>query len=920
MSEHPDTGVPPTAPDHRIRVAVLAVDDAGLAATLAAVERQVYEIADVTIVDPDGAISDPGDMPLVGEFAEFVASLDQDTDLVWIVHGDARPRPDALGALVTELERNDASLVGSKIIDAFSENRLESVGSATDVFGEPYTGLDPDEVDLEQYDVVRDVAFVSAVSMLVRRDLLRGLRGIDPLLPPVAAGMDFSQRARVAGGRVMVAPSSEVLHERTCRDDVAGWREWAGRMRSMLKAYRLITLAWVVPIGTMLGFLDGIARLVLGTARPLGDFWRALAWNLIHLPGSLTARNSVRAVRQVGDEELFRYQVSGSVRLRSLVADVGERFGWVIDDEPGIVDEDEVEDEGTAAGPVVAVLGLVVVALATRSFWAGTLPQVGFTFRVSDVAVALDGFAGGWNPAGLGSSEPVHPSAAFFAAFEWVSGGWSAMFRVVVAGLLVSAFFGAGRLLKELGVPGPSRHLAGVVAVIGVGTGAFAADADLAGWLAIGPTLVTLALVAMPWPTTLWTRLGRAGLLALAAGSAALLAPGSVVVVVVVGVLLWLWVPDFRVGVAARALLAADIGLLVVAPYLAAVTAAELVRAGPIYDLRPGFLPAVGLAGAVVGTVAFGSARRRQLAAVSGLLLALGLWYPTVQVAQGDLGAAVALATVVGVVVGVGSAIGFERDASRVVTVGRAAATLAAAFVVAAGLVHVVNGRVGFPEDQWSERLAFTTSLASESDSARVLVVGDPSEIPGESRTAGGFHYRLVPLSGPGLESARLGEPRLGDDALAGLVEAIAGGELVRPGQALAEFGIGWVAVVDDPAFTAAMAAQVDMNEVAVSEELTVFANSVDAPRAVDSNGTVWLAEGNRLRGPSGPGTVRIADNASPRWQPDWEQDNWANRVSAETGLAVYEPNPLRRILGWISLAVMVLGIAASPLVRRRSS
>ena len=920
MSEHPDTGLPPTAPDRRIRVAVLAVDDDGLAATLAAIDRQVYGTVDVTIVDPDGEIGAPDDRPVVSDFSTFVSELPSDTDLVWILHGDARPRPDALGALVAEMERSDASLVGSKIIDAVSEDRLESVGSATDVFGEPYTGLDPDEVDLEQYDVVRDVAFVSAVSMLVRRDLLKGLRGIDPLMPPVAAGMDFSQRARVAGGRVMVAPSSEVLHERSCRDDVAGWRESAGRMRSMLKAYRLITLAWVVPVGTLISFFDGLARLVLGTARPFADFWRALAWNVLHLPGSLTARNSVRAVRQVGDEELFRYQVSGSVRLRSLLADFGERFGWVIDDEPGVVAEDELEDEGTAAGPIVAVLGLVIVALATRSFWIGTLPQSGFSFPVADVAVALDGFAGGWNPSGLGSSEPVHPSAALFAAFEWLTGGWSGTFRVVIAALLATAFFASGRLLRELGVTGPSRHLAGILAVIGAGTGAFAAEADLAGWLAVGPTLAAVTLAVMTWPGTLRSRTGRTGMLILAAGGAAMLAPGSVLVIFVVSLLLWALVPGIRLGVAARGLLAADIGLLVVAPYLAAASVLELTEAGPSYDLRPALVPALGLAMAVVAGVAFGSSRRHRLSAVAGFLLVLAAWFPTFEIPMGDLGGALAVAGVLGVVLAVGAVIGFEREGTRAVLTGRAVATGAAIVVVAVSLVHVVNGRAGFPEDQWSDRLIFTTSLATESEAARVLVVGEVDQIPGEHRTAGGYDYRVVPLSGPGLESARLGTPRLGDEALSGLVEGIAGGELVRPGQALAGYGIGWVAVIGDPDFTAAMAAQVDMDEVAVSEELTVFANTVEAPRAVGSDGTVWLADGNEFSGPAGSGTVRVADNASPRWGPGWEQDDWSNRVSAESGVIAYQPIQLRRGLAILTGGLFAVGLLATAFTRRRTS
>src|SRR5690606_38289134 len=117
MSEHPDTDLSPTAPDQRIRVAVLAVDDGGLVDTLAAIERQVYGIEGLTIVDPDGDITDPGSHPVVSDFAAFVGGLDGEVDLVWIVHGDARPRPDALGALVAEMDRSDASLVGSKVID-----------------------------------------------------------------------------------------------------------------------------------------------------------------------------------------------------------------------------------------------------------------------------------------------------------------------------------------------------------------------------------------------------------------------------------------------------------------------------------------------------------------------------------------------------------------------------------------------------------------------------------------------------------------------------------------------------------------------------------------------------------------------------------------------------------------------------------
>ena len=122
---------------------------------------------------------------------------------------------------------------------------LLAVGVATDVFSAPYTGLQDDEVDQEQYDVIRDVAAVTGASMLVRRDLYRGLGGVDRALASNAAAIDLCQRARLRGARVVVAPASEVLYQGP--DPTPDWRERAGEIRSMIKAYGPVTLLWEDP-------------------------------------------------------------------------------------------------------------------------------------------------------------------------------------------------------------------------------------------------------------------------------------------------------------------------------------------------------------------------------------------------------------------------------------------------------------------------------------------------------------------------------------------------------------------------------------------------------------------------------------------------------------------------------------------------
>ena len=85
---------------------------------------------------------------------------------------------------------------------------------AVDHYGVPFSGIEPDEVDQEQHDAVRDVFFVSHAVMLVRADLFHELGGFDAATFPGADDVDLCWRARLAGARVIVAPSARARHRR----------------------------------------------------------------------------------------------------------------------------------------------------------------------------------------------------------------------------------------------------------------------------------------------------------------------------------------------------------------------------------------------------------------------------------------------------------------------------------------------------------------------------------------------------------------------------------------------------------------------------------------------------------------------------------------------------------------------------------
>lgn len=905
--------VGPTEDLTRVACAILEVEGGDIASALDAVRKSVYEVSALALIGE----TDSSDLPRFDSIDAMMPTLGSEVDVVWLIHADARPRPDALGALVAEMQRNDASLVGSKIVNSDGVH-LESVGSATDVFGEPYSGLDDEEVDLEQYDVVRDVASVSGVSTLVRRDLLRGLGGLDPLLPPEAAGQDLSQRARLAGSRVMIVPSSEVRHDGLCEREVESWRERAGRYRAMFKVYSLVTLLWLVPVSIIVGLIDGVTRIFLREPRRMLDHVLAVVWNIRHLPSSITARTRVRAIRHVTDEELFRYQLPGSVLLRDLGAAVGERLGWVIDAEPGMVTEAEMESEASRAVPVVVGVTLILLALSARNLIFSELPAARYALPLgTDWLGVLEGYAGSWNPAGLGSLEPVHPSVAATALAQGLTGGWQLASGLITAAALALGTFGFGRLMARLGVDGPSRYLAAIAMLAGPFTMVTTRAGDWAGIVAIGAIPWFIDLSIATWPRTWKGRIGRVGSIVVVAGVLGSFAP----VALLFGGLGVVAVSIFTKGVGTSSLLtmilAVDLGAFMISPYLAGVGTSAFESSGPTADLTMGVVSGVGLVAAAALT-AFASSQKNVRATGIGIVLVVVAMFPALFGLGGDITIGAAVLGALGVGMIVASALAIDLNRSVAESVAQWVALGAAVVVIAISLTSIGSGRLGLGPDEWSDRLTFVSGLSDDPEAVRTLVIGLPDSLPGDSRIADGYAYRLVTGDEASFDQARLAPPRIGDRALGEVLAQIDRGDVLEPGALLGPFAIQWVMVVDDLEFSDLLAAQIDLTEVPLSRGVRVFRNDAFSPRVVAASGAAWDADYAGASGQAAETAVRIADNASTRFGPDWSQDGWANAVSGADGVVSYEPDPVRRALALGAGALLVIGSVAATIGRDR--
>ncbi len=889
---------PAEAPPTTVVVAVVVTDATAVARTVEAIGRQVYAAASVVVVGGDRlgrkAADDLG-LDWVSNRSSLIATLDPTISYIWFIDSGAIPRPDALAALVDEGERVHAGIAGSKLLSLADRSRLLSVGVATDVFDTPYTGLDEGEIDAGQYDVVRDVAAVDSASMLIRRDLARGLGGLDPLLPPGAAAIDLCQRARVRGGRVVIVPSSEVAVSAT---DRSGWREDAGAIRAMLKVYSLVTLLWAVPLRFVVGLFSGIANLFLGRLT-LVDWLRAWAWNLAHLPSTITGRWEARRHRAAGDAELFRYQARGSATLRAVGELTGERLRDRLpgEDQLSLI---ELGRELRQPAIVVGAVGLVFVLAATRRLWDG-LPSVGFSLPLPESAADMLGsYAGGWNPAGMGSVEPLHP---FFAVAGVVQRVLFDNPNLAAGGLFAAAFlsgvWGTTRLLRTWNIDAAPGLLAGLTLMAGPAAQAIGAGTGVETLLAVGVLPWAVRIPLSRFPVRWMGRIGKVAAAGWVSGLLGLLAPPLLVAPLVVLVVHALIAPRQLSGWRSVAVGALGAGLAVplLFPWLGAVDLDQFLGEGTAF-WEPGWILVVAFTAALVATVVAAPSRLAQIAGLGGVVTGLGAvaarsfdWglgrdVHHAGLALVALGSAMVVGAAYETITQIELVSGWRRAVAGLGVLGAAAMTVTV-------VVVVLPGRGGLPGDTLEQAVSFTGVAFEDAAESRILLVGPAEALPGESRMLRGTSFRVISAPEPRLWEARLPEEGPADLALAADLDDLIDGEISRAGEQLATYGIRWVIFLGESPLDAVFAGQLDLVPLQGLRTIT-FVSEAEFPfRAVSDRGDVWAHDGIRYVG-GGSGSVFVAESANSRWGTGWQQQAWGSRVEAAP-IIEFEPIESRR-------------------------
>jgi GT2 family glycosyltransferase len=881
-----------------VLVVLVVKDDArALPACLLALSRQTHPRLGVVAVDtgstdgsaellesalgPERVLRRPGlaSARAVAEVLRIEPA--QRADYLLLLHADTALEPEAVAALVRAAERVEgAGVVGPKVVDWDRPEVLQEVGLSADRLGYPYSPLEEGEIDQGQYDRMREVLFVSSCAQLVSRQALARIGPPDERLGPHHDELDFCWRARLAGYRVLMTPAAVARRRALPADAAPRYHRERTALAGVLKNYGAVSLLWILPLYLAQGVIR-LALLVL--ARRFQDATEILAawgWNLAHLPGTLSRRVRVQALRAVPDRAVRRIMAPATIRLR--------RWGQAAVQLLVPLGGEREEGEGREwmarrlalahPGAMAWILAAVLAAVAYRHLF-GASPLTGAGLQVFP-ASASDFFRellSGARHTGLGGTAPASPALGLLGVGSVLALGHPALLQKVLL-LALPGLAGAGcyRAVR----PVADQRLAAVVAAACYGLsgpvlwtlseGRLPALVFLAGlpWLAAKLALPFDRGFRMSAPR--WVAGAGLGLAVLASFFPGTLLAGAAVLVSLLVVPERGWRPHRGVGLTLSALAAAaalalplTLGLVSSrgsaladpAPRASFATLARLSPVGAGWPVEL-FLPAAAaLALGFVSGPASRPALRAAVGAVVGLYLAWlsGTGYLPAPLSNvtAYLGVA-AFGSCLAVAAGLAALV---RGVSEASFGARQIGTAALAVVLAGGLgaqaVRVGRGgwAIGGPE-----RIPASYAVAGEAGGPpyRVLWVGRadgqpfpaPGGVPDGVVTAGGLSVRFAVRDPQGASVLDMGRAAAGPGyrALARTLGQLLGGRTAHAGALLAPFGVRFVVAgagdLPRPVLRR-LQGQLDLDPVP-AQGLVIFRNPVAVPLASWVPGEEW--------------------------------------------------------------------------------
>lgn len=292
------------------------------------------------------------------EAIELARPRVSDGSAIWLLAQDTAPHPRALERLRGMLERSpSAAIVAPKLVATDNDREIVSLGVSMTTFGRSVE-LAAGELDQGQHDGMDDALGSDVRGILIRGELRDALRP-DPALAGADEGLDLGVRARLGGGRVVLAPGARIS---VAPDGPAALPSSGSRrayVRRLAQLHRRLAYAPApaVPLHWLsllpLALWRSITHLVGKRPEAVIPEWAAALTAMLRLGAIARSRAGIRSFRSSGWASIAPLRVTSSQMRRRLDDGHGSEGGAVS------------ELHFFSGGGAWAVLGALVVSIAS---------------------------------------------------------------------------------------------------------------------------------------------------------------------------------------------------------------------------------------------------------------------------------------------------------------------------------------------------------------------------------------------------------------------------------------------------------------------------------------------------------------------------------------------------------------------------
>ena len=234
--------------------------------------------------------------------------LDPKSKYLAFLDNDAYVTEEWLIELVKVMEENEEiGVAQAKIVTAENPEVMDHAGAAIDALGTWYTLRGKKASAITK---TLELFASSSAACIVRRRLFRRVGGFDPDYFIYDDDTDFSFRVRLMGYRIVLVPSSIVLHEGGVEKSLNPrkiFHSVKNRMYTMLKNYEVGNLLWRLATYILLTFLAGVGLALIG--RRIAEskaVFRSLLYPFLNLRKIMIKRAWIQSKRRIKDSDLMK--------------------------------------------------------------------------------------------------------------------------------------------------------------------------------------------------------------------------------------------------------------------------------------------------------------------------------------------------------------------------------------------------------------------------------------------------------------------------------------------------------------------------------------------------------------------------------------------------------------------------------------